>query len=236
MKQKNIITIIMIILPCLIAVAQIGGETFTDMRDGKTYRMVKIGKMMWMAENLNFQTKNSWCYDDNASNCAKYGRLYTWNAAITACPAGWRLPNTRDWSDLVIAASGQRIEEKVGKNTLYYSWSAAGGKLKSKTGWDICSDHDSDGNFFTVSCNGNGTDDFGFSALPGGCRWEDGSYYEYAGISGFWWTATEYDVSSAHYRFITSNNDKVVEYDFTKRYGYSVRCVREQASVNTTSP
>jgi|GEM_PF-1335703 len=109
-------------------------------------RTVKIGNLTWMGENLNIETADSWCYDDDPANCEKYGRLYTWNAAKSACPAGWRLPTRGDWGSLL---------EVVGANYV------AGAKLKSKTGW---------------SEEGNGTDEFGFAGLPGGSRGPDGSF------------------------------------------------------------
>ncbi|MCL2219176.1 MAG: hypothetical protein FWC23_04495 [Chitinispirillia bacterium] len=125
-----------------------------------------------MAENLNCATSNSWCYNNADSNCVKYGRLYTWDAAMTACPSGWRLPDTADWNKLVTASGGSSI---------------AGSKLKSTSGW----------NDRTDGSSGNGTDEFGFSALPGGRRDADGSFY-YAGYNGIWWSATEYGSGIAY--------------------------------------
>jgi len=156
---------------------------FTDPRDGKKYRTVKIGNKIWMAENLNYETGNSWCYGNNESNNRKYSRLYDWNTAMKACPAGWHLPTNDDWRDLIQAIGGEN---------------AAGKKLKSKTGWNN---------------NGNGTDEFGFSALPGGYRRIDGYIYE-INDSGVWWSATEDENNSgggAYYRSLNSNFNDVCE-------------------------
>jgi uncharacterized protein (TIGR02145 family) len=102
-------------------------QTFTDDRDGKTYRTVKIGEQVWMGENLNFETPNSWCYDNNPDNCKKYGRLYSWNAAMKACPDDWHLPFRKEWCELFIFAGGEDI---------------AGMKLKSKSpDWDGTDDY-----------------------------------------------------------------------------------------------
>jgi len=163
--------------------------TFTDSRDSKKYSTVKIGnKMWWMAENLNFQADNSWCYGNNEDNCQKYGRLYDWNTAMKACPAGWRLPTREDW---------QKLINIVGDNACT--------KLRSKTFW-------------------YGTDDFTFSALPGGGRLNDGSFI-HAGREGIWWIATEDDVSDAWKVYMRGGADVGVAAS-TKRYGFSVRCTK----------
>jgi uncharacterized protein (TIGR02145 family) len=150
-----------------------------------------------MGENLNYQTASgSWCYNNDNSNCNKYGRLYDWKTAKTVCPAGWHLPSRQEWDNLVGTAGGEKI---------------AGKKLKAGSGWIN---------------NGNGTDDYGFSALPSGGRYSSGKFFT-AGYYGFWWTATETDGSGAYLRTMdydgvddNNNNDN-------KSNGYSVRCLQD---------
>ena len=77
-------------------------STFTDTRDGKTYRIVKLGEQIWMAENLNYEMDDgikSWCNGNKQENCDKYGRLYTYKSATYACPPGWRLPEVEEWPE-----------------------------------------------------------------------------------------------------------------------------------------
>ena len=83
-------------------------SSITDHRDGQIYKTVKIGNQVWMAENLNYETENSYCYDDRMSNCLKYGRLYTWSNAMEVCPRGWRLPNKEDWETLLKNVGGDK--------------------------------------------------------------------------------------------------------------------------------
>jgi uncharacterized protein (TIGR02145 family) len=176
---------------------------------------VTLGGKKWMKKNLNVQTADSWCYGEGGevydygseswktltsseiqANCNKYGRLYTWEAAKTACPSGWRLPSGADWDALVEAAGGSSI---------------AGSKLKSKSGW---------------YSDGNGTDAYGFSALPGGSRSTDG-YFGIAGYSGHWWAATEVGSGSAYSRYMYYDYDYVFEGTSSKEVGFAVRCVRD---------
>jgi uncharacterized protein (TIGR02145 family) len=169
------------------------GGTFTDSRDGKKYRTVRMGNRTWMAENLNFQTGNSWCYYDKESDCQTYGRLYDWNTAVVACPAGWRLPTRDDWRNLVEVAGG--VE--------------AGAKLKSR------------------SPDWNGTDDFGFSALPGGHRNHPYGSFNFAGSYGFWWSATEGGSDTARGQFMSSLHERVDESNHHKGFGSSVLCLQD---------
>jgi len=143
----------------------------TDSRDGNTYQTVKIGRQTWTAENMNYRSENSWCYDNADSNCAKYGRLYDWDAATTACPAGYRLASEDDWAKLGIAVGGQHKPYKGPAD----DWLGAGKVLKAKRGWNNYNGK-----------NGNGTDNFGFSALPGGDR-DDNGDFDGVGGYGYWW-------------------------------------------------
>jgi uncharacterized protein (TIGR02145 family) len=171
-------------------------QPFVDKRDGKRYNTVRFGSRVWMAENLNYQSKsgNSWCYENQTSNCDKYGMLYDWRTAMAVCPAGWHLPARDEWNYLVEVAGGKNV---------------AGKKLKAKNDW---------------SKNGNGTDDFGFSALPGGYRDTDGSFY-LAGDYGYWWTATARGSGNAYNRGMGYYGDNLYERNDGVGVGLSVRCV-----------
>ena len=82
-----------------------------DSRDQQTYRALKIGEQVWMIDNLNYSSSNSWCYQNISQNCNTYGKLYTWRAAQTACPTGWHLPDAYEYRDLLSALSYTEIRD-----------------------------------------------------------------------------------------------------------------------------
>ncbi len=171
-----------------------------DERDGKQYKVVKIGIQWWMAENLNYATsRGSWCYGDNRANCDKYGRLYDWRTAVTACPPGWHLPSDHEWSRLIQYLGGEKV---------------AGGKLKEA------------GTMHWKSPNTGATNSSGFSALPGGYRLPNGSFY-HIGVYGFWWSSTETSSTTAWNRSLYYRNGNVDRKHGYKTRGVSLRCVRD---------
>jgi uncharacterized protein (TIGR02145 family) len=173
--------------------------TITDNRDKKKYKTVKIGSQVWMAENLSFNAKGSKCYDNKPANCNKYGRLYDWNTARSACPKGWHLPTDAEWAALENAVGG--------------SW-IAGNQLKAKSGWNN---------------NGNGTDAYGFAALPGGNGDSNGRFRSDVGGLGYWWSSTEGNTNTAWLRYILHNHKKTDRSYDLKNVLLSARCVQDSA-------
>nr|NQU92740.1 hypothetical protein [Bacteroidota bacterium] len=98
---------------------------FTDPRDGQNYTTVLIGEQCWMQKNLNYSTGNSWCYANNSAFCDLIGRLYSWDAAINACPAGWHLPSDTEWCILE-----QEVDPTITCNATFYRGTDGGTKLK----------------------------------------------------------------------------------------------------------
>ena len=180
--------------------------------EGRQYRTILIGNQKWMAENLNIETENSYCYydseyNDSLENCSKYGRLYAWEDAMNACPEGWHLPDTTEWRSLFNIANEQR-------------------NLRSATDWNP-------GDYVY---SGNGTDSYGFSALPAG-------YGSFAGVAGFcfysigtltsFWSSST--VLSSEYAQSTRFTTDGAGFYFgggKKTTAYSVRCVQDMEGVN----
>jgi len=178
--------------------AKASQSSFTDTRDKKTYKTVKIGSQVWMAQNLDYNAKGSKCHQNQDVNCNKYGRLYDWNTAKKSCPSGWHLPSKAEWEKLTDFIGGEKI---------------AGKKLKSNSGWKE---------------NGNGTDEFGFSALPGGGGNSDGNFGG-VGYSGNWWSASENEDFSdiAYRRYMGYNYEAVGRDSINKSDLNSVRCLQD---------
>ena len=209
--------------------------TLTDERDGQTYKTVKIGDQVWMAENLNIAAPNSYCYHDSAEYCSKYGRLYNWAGAMDAegkwstnsvncrytgecsptypvrgaCPEGWHLPDSTEWGKLLTAVGGLDVAAKM---------------LKSTSGWQDCEEE-----------NCNGTDAYGFSALPAGYMDRYGSAFTYyEGVSTGFYTSTQVDKNDAYRVYLYRNNVVNFTSDI-KAAGFSVRCVKDDVSVPESS-
>jgi len=180
---------------------------FQDPRDGKKYVYVEMGTKIWMAENLNYNASDSKCYNEQENNCTTYGRLYNWATAMSACPSGWHLPFEADWNALM-----KFVNPSCSDNS---NCGIAGTKLKSASGWN-----DDDGN------SGNGTDNHGFTALPGGGYFPT-STFEFIGEYGLWWSASDYNSLNAYFRAMYNNNEFVGRDNITKSNFLSVRCVKD---------
>lgn len=200
-------------------------QTVTDY-DGNVYNTVTIGSQVWMAENLkvthynngvaipNVTVNTAWSslttggycdYNNTPSNSTIYGKLYNWyavNDIQNLAPIGWHIPTEAEWTTLTTYLGGV---------------SFAGGKLKEvgTTHWQ--------------SPNTGATNETGFTALPGGYRYNYGTY-NFLGSFGYWWTNTEYSTLNGWW-YNTLYNSQVVQTNYlTKSYGFSVRCVKDATS------
>lgn len=181
---------------------------FTDERDGRTYKTVKIGNQEWMAENLNYRSPYSYCYDRDTTNCTKYGRFYGWKSSQDVCPAGWHLPDKHEWQDLINVAGGDKI---------------AGKALKSKNGWDEYKES-----------SGNGTDDYGFSVLPTGFI-DDNGFFEGMRQSASFWTSSTYYGGQYIYAYFGYHTN-YYSYGWTDdNRGNAIRCLKDTISAKSSS-
>jgi uncharacterized protein (TIGR02145 family) len=180
--------------------------------EGQTYNTVLIGNQCWFKENLNYEAGNSWCYNNNPSNCDIYGRLYNWATALTVCPDGWHLPSDNEWKILEGTVDSQYPvgDPEWNKEGVYRGFDA-GKNLKSISGWYN---------------NGNGTDLYGFSALPGGYRYQWGGFGTLGQIGNFW-TSNDCGSYAAFYRKLSFPHTGVGRIFDDWNKGYSVRCVRD---------
>jgi len=208
-NESNASTIVTLGSHATISANFIPAVTVTDPRDGQSYRVITIGNQTWMAENLNYDipgVSTDVCYNNNSINCTTYGRLYTWSTVMDGASSSTLSPSGVQG----ICPSGWHVPSDAEWTTLTdLVGSSAGTKLKSSSGWGW------DG--------GNGTDDYGFSALPGGG-------IDNAGYGGSWWSATENDAEgawSAWYRSMVYGNDGVSRGNYDKKHLFSLRCVRD---------
>ncbi len=186
-------------------------NTFTDPRDGQTYKVVTIGSQTWFAENLNYQTANSWWYDNNPANGDVYGRLYTWNAAMTACPAGWHLPSDDEWKTLEMYLG---MSQSEADSSYRFRGTDEGNKMKSTSGW----------------YENYGTNTNCFSALPGGARRTDGVYILLGYGCWFWTSNDRWFPNGDHFgwdRSLYYEESRVSRATDSREAGLSVRCIKD---------
>lgn len=173
--------------------------TMVDSRDGQVYKTVTIGSQTWMAENLNYKTEHSFCYYHRDVNCDQYGRLYTWSAALNACPSGWHLPTREEFETLL---------DVVGKDS-------SGTKLKSQTGWLGVSD---DYGFSALPAG---------DYCPY-CGSSLDAYFQNSGHNTSFWSAS-LDSENANWACMMSMSSKSeaahLDY-YIKTFGQSVRCLK----------
>ena len=190
---------------------------------GRTYRTVRIGSQTWMAENLNYDpgTGNSACYNNQSSYCDTYGRLYDWATAMalpSSCNSSY-CSSQIQYMHRGICPSGWHIPSDDDWDVLmdYVGGELAGMYLKATSGW-------------------NGTNRFGFSALPGGLGYS-GSF-DYVGYYGIWWGASEYEYYSYGDEYYSDGacnrfmdyDDYAGRYDNRKSNLFSVRCLQDYSS------
>ena len=201
--------------------------------EGQVYNTIQIFSQCWLKENLNVgmmiqgsqemtdnDTIEKYCYDNEPDSCTKYGGLYQWNETMQyttqqgvqgICPPGWYLPTDEEWKVLEGAMDSQYgIGDPEWDISQDYRGYDASTNLKTTYGW----------------YGGNGTDLFGFSGLPGGFRFANGSFSSF-GYDGFWWTSTEIGPNYAWDRNPRAFYPGVYRSVLSKVYGFSVRCLKD---------
>ena len=222
--------------------------------DGNSYHTVSIGTQVWMVENLKtskylngdligtttpatlviegeITPEYQWAYDGNASNVATHGRLYTWYAATDSrkvCPVGWHVPDDAEWTIL----TDYLIKNGYGYGNGYKGMDIAK-SLSAATGWVA---DETAGNVGNDQSRNNKT---GFTAIPGGARLEDGNFHELGHIAD-WWSTTEggpflqcitgitVNSPGGLFRDIYHDYSYVNSYSNNKKYGMSIRCLRDK--------
>ena len=195
--QKRLIHLLLILNSVGLFAQQTG--TFTDSRDGKIYKTVKIGNQTWFAENLAYKANGGcWAFNKDTVNVPKYGYLYNWETAKTACPAGWHLPSDAEWKTLTEYLGGAKV---------------AGGKLKSTTDW-------------LLNASENDTNESGFNALPGSALGYSSNNFGELGVDAIFWSSTSTERKYFWLRHLNESKVLFRDFDFPAA-GYSVRCIKD---------
>jgi len=183
-----------------------------DARDDQSYKIVNIGDQTWLANNLNYESPDSWWYDNIEANGDLYGRLYTFEAAQNGCPGGWHLPSDNEWKILEGTVDSQYDVGDPEWDGSYYRGYDAGMRLKSSSGW----------------VTNNGIDAVGFKAFPGG-GYPRMAGFDFVGEYAFFWTATETSLgsSSSYSRSLYTTYWKIGRPIYSKKDAYGVRCIRD---------
>ena len=203
--------------------------SFVDPRDGNSYKVVRIGEQIWMAENLfatiytdgtsipNVTDNSAWAalttgaycwYNNDIGNKSTYGAIYNWYTVNTGklCPADWHVPDNIEWMQLEMAL-GMTQEQA---DSSYWRGTDQGKQMKSTSGWYN---------------DGNGNNSSGFSGLPGGMRYYNGGFVN-IGSYGYWWVSGWYSNKFAWSRALCYINTKVAKAGYYKQQGFSVRCIK----------
>jgi uncharacterized protein (TIGR02145 family) len=184
----------------------------TDPRDGQTYKTIIIKDHKWMTANMNYPAAGSAYYQNDSLTYHKYGRLYTWPAALEACPDGWNLPGDSQWKDLEKALG---MSQEEANRTGDYRGTTEGNKLKEE------------GTAHWLISSGN-TNESGLSMLPGGEGRNDFHDFEDAGTKAWFWTVSSIGrTSSAYARELSAADTRIARMEVPKENGLSVRCIQE---------
>ena len=227
--MKYIITLIAV-FSFVLAFGQVCGGLTSINYNGHTYELVEIGSQCWFKENLQTTTYKdgtpivypdtdnaawksntsgaySWHDNDSITYASTYGALYNWYAVDNSaglCPTGWHLPSDAEWTNLTDYLGGINV---------------AGGAMKDTTLWD--------------SPNTGANNSSGFSAHANGYRTSNGSYV-FVGQYGCWWSSTQNSTTYAWYRYLSNDDSLVVSWLGNKSIGYSVRCLKDTGSIQTS--
>ncbi len=181
--------------------------TFIDFRDSTTYSWVKICNQIWMAENLEYKAScDCWAYKNERDNVLKYGYLYNYQKVKEVCPDSRHLSSHEEWETLTEYIYCQKGLFKI---TGKCHWEDMETILKKSSGWRE---------------TGNGTDDFGFSALPGGSRSSNGVFSNVE-LYGLRWSKKD-ESKYAWYRYLTFKPQLYCDFNIAKS-GCSDRCLKD---------